>query len=128
MIQHGRSEFDATRHGTAGNPHFVPEGWEDLDRGICPGCGLTVSWCAEGVESPLAPEGWYHDETLTVLVLTEDEVRWLAEDPRIGTEHGIPGWERRVELMADLNRPYEDDSYTAEGRHGPSERAEAARG
>lgn len=46
--------------------HFVPEGWEDLGRGLCP-CGEAVRWSDE-------VEAWVRDRTLRVLILTPDEV------------------------------------------------------
>lgn len=46
--------------------HYVPEGWDELDRGLCPHCGQTVTWNEEA-------ERWDLDPTLTVLVLTKDE-------------------------------------------------------
>lgn len=47
--------------------HFVPLAWEELNRGICPGCGRTVSWSD-------AEERWLVDPSLTVLVLTREEI------------------------------------------------------
>lgn len=52
--------------------HFVPEGWEDLDRGICPVCGTPVSWNSEA-------EVWDFDPTLRVLVLEPHEVERLRK-------------------------------------------------
>lgn len=53
-----------------GNPgHFVPEGWDDLDRGICP-CGEIVVWDE-------ATDRWNPDRSMVVLVLTAIEAKQL---------------------------------------------------
>lgn len=59
----GRHQSDPTRH-------FVPEGWEDFDRGLCP-CGEAVIWDA-------TQDRWVVDRSLRVLVLTPDEVKALT--------------------------------------------------
>lgn len=54
--------------------HFVPDGWDDLDRGICP-CGELVRWTGTG---------WTVDRSLVAFVLTRDEatmMRWLVAHP-----------------------------------------------
>lgn len=51
--------------------HFVPEGWESLDRGQCV-CGTLVSWDE-------TTETWEPDETLRAFVLTQDEVLALVD-------------------------------------------------
>lgn len=58
--------------------HYVPEGWEEANVGVCPHCDNTVRWDEDG-------ESWVTDRTLRVLVLTSDEadavrrsVSWLA--------------------------------------------------
>ena len=51
--------------------HFVPNGWEAGDRGICP-CGEVVAWRADG--------RWIPDRTLVVLILTADEAKHLRDD------------------------------------------------
>lgn len=60
-------------HGTdaddAPERHYVPEGWEELDRGVCP-CGELVRWDE-------AAERWIPDRALRVLVLTEAEAETL---------------------------------------------------
>lgn len=53
------------------NSHFVPEGWEELDRGVCPRCGSTVVWEASS-------DLWREDASLRVLVLTAVETRTLT--------------------------------------------------
>ena len=61
---HGRSPYeDIGVHGE----HFVPDGWEDLDVGICPTCGRTIRWDFER-------QAWVNDPSLTVLVLKEAEI------------------------------------------------------
>lgn len=83
--------------------HFVPEGWEDLDRGICPGCGCTVTWNHHTAE-------WVLEPALTVLVLGQGEIEVL-----IGALHAADRKEllEMVERQWHLNRPFEDpyDTY-----------------
>ena len=99
---HGRSEFTPSEHGggNAGNRHFVPEGWEDTDRGICPACGQTVRWMAYDDEGG---GRWEPDGTLTVLVVTEEEWR-LIDEEALGLERIEPA----LRLMYNLNRPFEE--------------------
>lgn len=52
--------------------HFVPNGWEPVDAGICP-CGEAVRWDA-------AAGRWIPDRSLVVLVLTADQARHLRDD------------------------------------------------
>jgi hypothetical protein len=45
--------------------HFVPEGWEDLDLGLCPR-GEAVRWDADR-------DHWVVDRTLRVVVVRQEE-------------------------------------------------------
>jgi hypothetical protein len=54
--------------------HHVAEGWEELDRGICPACGTPVSWDA-------GTDRWVPDPGLVVLVVDIDAVSELIPDP-----------------------------------------------
>lgn len=54
---------------TAGE-HFVPEGWDEADVGICPDCGRTVRWDEKR-------DAWVTAPDLRVLVLDPDEVEWV---------------------------------------------------
>lgn len=49
--------------------HFVPEGWEHFDIGICP-CGAVVRWDNNGGR-------WTPMPTARVLVLTREDVEYL---------------------------------------------------
>lgn len=118
---HGRSTFEkAERHR-----HFVPEAWEDLNRGICPQCGRTVRW-----EERLT--AWVVDPSLTVLVLTDEEVRHVriglvlsaleadrasrrrsssdAERAMAGRRRGfVNALDITIDRQYDLNRPFEEE-------------------
>lgn len=89
---HGRTDYD---HVDEHLEHFVPEGWEELDRGICPKCGQTVAWDE-------AAEKWRVDATLTVLVLTAAEYRHLRDDALM-----IEDLEFILDVEEGLNRPLE---------------------
>lgn len=45
--------------------HFVPAGWEDADRGVCP-CGELVAWDGPSLS-------WIPDRSLRLLILTQHE-------------------------------------------------------
>jgi hypothetical protein len=49
--------------------HFVPDGWDDVERGLCP-CGEAVAWDEK-------TELWVPDRSLRVLVLTTEEVEHI---------------------------------------------------
>jgi len=49
--------------------HFVPVGWEEVDRGICP-CGEVVRW-------EDSTERWVADRSLRVLILDEAQLDFL---------------------------------------------------
>lgn len=51
------------------NVHYVPEGWEDFDRGVCP-CGEVVVWNESG-------NIWLVARDYRVLVMSPDEVALL---------------------------------------------------
>ncbi len=51
--------------------HFVPEGWEELNRGICP-CGEVVTWNGPS-------DQWVPDRSMKVLVLTGQELSRIDE-------------------------------------------------
>lgn len=51
--------------------HFAPEGWEEVDRGICT-CGEVVRWDYQ-------LEQWVPDRTLKVLILAPDEAELVAQ-------------------------------------------------
>lgn len=46
--------------------HYVREGWDDFDVGICPVCAVPVRWNK-------ASEAWLEDRSLRVFVLSGDE-------------------------------------------------------
>lgn len=75
--------------------HFVPEGWEETDRGICP-CGEAVIWNE-------AAQRWDPDRSLVVFVLTEAEAQHLRDDALM-----IEDLEPLLDLQLALNR-YPDD-------------------
>lgn len=52
--------------------HFVPSGWEDADRGVCP-CGELVAWDGPSLS-------WIPDRSLRLLVLTTEEAKVVSED------------------------------------------------
>lgn len=101
---HGRSPDYQNEHGAiTGEDHFVPEGWDELDRGICPRCGRTVLW------NP-ATEKWEADESLVVLVLLDGEVKaidnaldWLSmrAEPARNAEFARDQVQRQYELNRD---------------------------
>jgi hypothetical protein len=107
---HGRNPYDDDDHDRDEGPptHFVPESWEDLNRGICPQCGRTVSWDDE-------TERWKIDPTLAVFVLGEDEIStadnaldWLATRP--DSEQVATAVKVMIERQFELNRPFEEAS------------------
>lgn len=68
------------RTGTDGNGrHFVPNGWDEADRGVCP-CGELVIWDE-------ASKSWIPDRSLRLLVLTQHEAS-LVVRAAIETEEG----------------------------------------
>lgn len=78
-----------------GPGHFVPEGWEDLEVGICP-CGEAVRWNGE-------LEQWEPDRTLTILVLDQGEVASVLDRlRRAGTTKALPTIERQLELNKEF--------------------------
>lgn len=46
--------------------HYVPDGWDALNQGVCPHCGEPVRWDAR-------KSAWVADRKLRVLVLTRDQ-------------------------------------------------------
>lgn len=74
--------------------HFVPEGWEELDRGICP-CGEVVAWDEKA-------EVWVPDRSLRVLILTqaETETLWSLSD------HDLS---ETINRQLHYNEPVEED-------------------
>jgi ParB family chromosome partitioning protein len=74
-----------------GGRHFVPVGWEETDRGLCP-CGEAVRW------DP-SLERWVPDRTLVVLVLTEAEYQHLRDDALM-----VEDLEPELDLQFGLNR------------------------
>lgn len=92
---------------TAEEEHAVPEHWEDLNRGICPYCGRTVMWNQ-------VTEKWELDDSLTVLVLLEGEVKaidnaleWLmTRGDQAATNADFA--REQVQRQYDLNRPFEE--------------------
>ena len=94
---HGRDPYDTGHDKTTGPDHFVPEFWEDLNRGICPRCGRTVTWNEER-------DRWLPDDSLTVLVLTEEEIDTIAL-----VAAGLPSFKKTglpemIRRQYDLNR------------------------
>ena len=84
----GRSLNDNDHGPRTAYDHFVPEGWDEINRGICPRCGKPVSW-NEAIDQ------WMHDPTLTVLILTRHEMDLvLQEDPS-----------HEIRAMHELNHP-----------------------
>ena len=75
---------------TADGPHFVPVGWEEADRGLCP-CGEAVRWD----ESTAL---WIPERTLVVFVLTADEAAHLRHDALM-----IEDLEPMLDLQLALN-------------------------
>ena len=98
---HGRDPYDTGHNETTGPDHFVPEHWEDLNRGICPRCGRTVVWDE-------AKDRWIPDPHLTVFVLTQEECEKLAaliNDPA-QVDSAAEKTREQLERQWDLNRPY----------------------
>lgn len=100
---HGRSPFEGKYQAwrSSEEEHCVPEHWEDLDRGICPWCGRTVEW-DERLDK------WVLDDTLTVLVLNEEEIARIRD-----LAYGMPGFKKgatyqMIERQHDLNHPFEE--------------------
>jgi hypothetical protein len=87
---------------TGGPGHYVPEGWEDLNRGICP-CGEVVFW-SEGLDQ------WLPARAFRVLVLTPDEITALrrSQMPTLLKE--------QIEQQLDLQD--EVEGYTKEANDG----------
>lgn len=99
---HGRTPWERNDHGpTTGNDHYVPEGWDELERGICPRCGQTVRWDE-------TTDAWVVDDSLTVLVLTEDEIEKIGHAAKGWPAFSKTGLPASVEQMYDLNRPFEE--------------------
>lgn len=92
---HGRSPFEGKYQAWRGKEeeHAVPEHWEDLNRGICPWCGRTVTWDEQA-------DKWVLDDTLTVLVVTPDEWSGLVYEGKVPDV---------FESMFELNRPFEEE-------------------
>lgn len=78
-----------------GPDHFVPEGWDDLNRGICPRCGLTVVWNPE-------VEQWLPSDDLVVLVLHREEFQKIR-DEGLGFEELEPLLDSMEGLSYDLS-------------------------
>lgn len=99
---HGRNPYEqghtwADADGSV--RHYVPEDWEDLDRGICPECGRTVRW-DEGADA------WVLDPSLTVLVLTEEESQLAIGLLRAYHAGNTDELALMMERQYDRNRPY----------------------
>jgi hypothetical protein len=81
--------------GHSQDKHFVPEGWEDTNRGACP-CGELVRWDEE-------TDGWVPDRTLRLLVLERDEANavdwWMT---KAETELG-----REIHTQLALQEPFD---------------------
>lgn len=71
--------------------HFVPEGWETLDRGCCP-CGEVVVWDENR-------DRWQPDRTMRVLVLTPAEIKRL---PMIEIDILVPTIGYQLELQNEV--------------------------
>jgi hypothetical protein len=103
---HGRNPYEqghtwADADGSV--HHYAPEGWEDLDAAICPGCGRTVSWSDRD-------ERWVIDPTTTVLVLSAWDfsmLRGVLTD-RAPSFLETGTWQR-IRIQNELNRPVLDD-------------------
>lgn len=66
----------------SGHDHYVAEGWEDFNVGLCP-CGEAVRWdgglVIDGPDGPEVEGGWVPDRTLRVLVLTAEEALMVVD-------------------------------------------------
>ena len=68
--------------------HFVPDGWDDLERGLCP-CGEAVTW-------DHVSERWEADDLLVVLVLTRAEADTITDRlSRAGASFALDAVERQ---------------------------------
>jgi hypothetical protein len=85
--------------------HFVPEGWEDFDRGLCP-CGEAVTYDNEN-------EMWVPDRSLRVLVLTKDEASAVLD--MVLVEDGDDQSEERMAVQAQLDLQDEIEGYERAG-------------
>lgn len=70
-----RDEAHPALHDPPSRPHgredhYVPDGWDERGRGICP-CGEAVRWSARR-------DLWVPDRSLRVLVLTKHEAALLS--------------------------------------------------
>jgi len=99
---HGRSPYEPDSHSDT-RAHFVPEGWEEADRGICPRCGRTVRWDADSAE-------WILEPTMRVLVLTatEADVALGALDFAGRQDADADDLRELVELMVSIQEPIVD--------------------
>jgi hypothetical protein len=99
--------------------HYVPEGWEDFDRGICP-CGEVVVWkegdeiVVPGNEMANVPDimaggQWVPDRTMRVLVLTPTERLAVMDMLALSYDGDVP--ETRDEVMRQLQLQDETEGF-----------------
>lgn len=70
-------------HTPGGGPeHFVPEGWEDFNRGICP-CGEVVVWNE-------ATDTWEADRQMRVFVLSATESIAVRDMLELSSDGNVP--------------------------------------
>lgn len=74
--------------------HFVPEGWEDFDRGICP-CGEVVVWNASN-------DRWVANRQMRVLVLTQRETAAVEDMLALGKDDDVPTTRDMVHRQLEL--------------------------
>ena len=100
---HGRSPFTPPEHGRfEGDDHFAPEFWEDIDRGICPRCGRTVSWDAGN-------QKWRVRRNLNVVLLFDREIEALLKLlPPQDEDSGADRLRQLIVGQQALNKPFEE--------------------
>ena len=69
--------------------HHVAEGWDELNRGVCPACGTKVVWDEE-------VEVWVENPHLVVIVLTPEEVEQFS----------LRGLADFIDLQIDLSEEF----------------------
>jgi hypothetical protein len=94
-----------SQHDPNGGPeHFVPEGWEDFDRGLCP-CGEAVMWNQ-------VDERWEPERSLRVFVLTPSEAVAARDMLALGNDGSVPFAydmvDRQLRLQDEIENYTED--------------------